>query len=1238
MSNNTTRIVPGERPTRVLGGVAADRAADRAEAAEAGAVAAAAGVDTAVNTASGHADSAAASALAAQTAASAINNLRDIVSFDEGGSRALQFTTSVGLALMLSTGAFAFTTETTDERPHYKDGVVAGFYLEHGETINGGQFDSVVPVSGDPEFVTDQTRGGSADTQYPGQHAAADRFGTTGKCHLLIQGNANGQCRYNDLTVDVVAGDVVRVVVPVHMHNVPSAASTFDVIRTRQISGSHSALAAQVSFDAAGLIDPDTFTLPSAALDGGVLDGGTTVIGSNQVWVFWMDFVATATATIGYVLREPQAAVGSEIALHEAYFVPNPKGPPSPLPYCKRATTFEPDNIAAASAVEFLDVQFRRLARRNTRAVGTQVRVPQVQIEGNRYSRSRPDWPYEDEIRICRSRVAAGRNLILPCWNAALDHAQLGVFRSPTFFGSYRFADPVVTKSASGSEATRGDITIRGASDTDLLEIPWITIDTSRAHCDSLRIDCIAHSAGSEWLTQYGQVGADANPVCTISAETSIEMQIGGHVSHPYAHGRLRTADFKDASVEKGIIHYVGNCEYQIASVNLTLNNFFSWGAGRVLKIQTTSVDDVITFAGSNHFIGNFSVDGYYHGRGTLSGLLDGLVMVDTTYLRTHFYQSAPDLGIQIDDGTGWQDFADWAAQEGLSLADAELALPTNREFGVLGRIGTVYSAGSPRTWTDLIEDPTFETQTITTMAADGNSGDGDFSGPVTADADLPTGDYKLTLIQDESVSEPNPNFTVTGPDGYFEAGELGVAFDAGGMQFTLASGTVDFMTGDSFTIRLKEVNLSSAVMRVSQWTADANGATSFDTPGYQWHMESTPQSDGTKNEVIPFDTAFISTGGAPASPTNLHIRMVRGNGEYDSTTGVWTENVDSDQGSVQANTGFHSDPWQGNVTNSKWLNFEIRNAFVRARAQSVIFLSSNSTVGQIIGGKLTNFCGLIDGANTVVAGGGDASGDMTIENALIGNIDEQFRFSSGVKNTALYRSTNTPLTLTNCFAVVQQSEDGATENNDALSTSAGGVITGTATLIRSGFINGGRYTDATPVKDGSGNITKPTLEMLVADPETMLQNTLFHPTNPVWNWRTSEYGLKFFGFDPFAPIKTMLDSGINFLETAAFVNAVLHQVPAAHGEAVNTAAIGDEIILYEDFDTAKSKVLRLPGHTIDFAFGDGYGKDGPFEITSDGRILFRRLVTGMDRCRPIITRKPDGTYGPLVTIDITIA
>lgn len=79
-----------------------------------------------------------------------------------------------------------------------------------------------------------------------------------------------------------------------------------------------------------------------------------------------------------------------------------------------------------------------------------------------------------------------------------------------------------------------------------------------------------------------------------------------------------------------------------------------------------------------------------------------------------------------------------------------------------------------------------------------GNTGDG-VMGTITTASEAITGDYVLTIT--EAVANGGV-FELVDPLGSLVGtGSVGVAFDAGGLSFTLADGAADFIVDDVFTI-----------------------------------------------------------------------------------------------------------------------------------------------------------------------------------------------------------------------------------------------------------------------------------------------------------------------------------------------------------------------------------------------------------------------------------------------------
>ncbi len=84
------------------------------------------------------------------------------------------------------------------------------------------------------------------------------------------------------------------------------------------------------------------------------------------------------------------------------------------------------------------------------------------------------------------------------------------------------------------------------------------------------------------------------------------------------------------------------------------------------------------------------------------------------------------------------------------------------------------------------------------------NTGNG-VMGAITVTARTPTGRYRLT------ITEPAANagtFAVFNPNGtLLDTGTVAVAFNSGGLAFTLADGAADFVAGDGFTIDVLPLN-----------------------------------------------------------------------------------------------------------------------------------------------------------------------------------------------------------------------------------------------------------------------------------------------------------------------------------------------------------------------------------------------------------------------------------------------
>lgn len=107
-------------------------------------------------------------------------------------------------------------------------------------------------------------------------------------------------------------------------------------------------------------------------------------------------------------------------------------------------------------------------------------------------------------------------------------------------------------------------------------------------------------------------------------------------------------------------------------------------------------------------------------------------------------------------------------------------------------------------------------------VAVAGNTGNGTV-GSLTADTGAKPGTYRITIVEPASNGG---TFTVEDPDGVQQpSGTIGVAYSAGGINFTLADGATDFVAGDAFTVAVSYATGASADRYVLHDPALANGA-----------------------------------------------------------------------------------------------------------------------------------------------------------------------------------------------------------------------------------------------------------------------------------------------------------------------------------------------------------------------------------------------------------------------------
>jgi hypothetical protein len=114
---------------------------------------------------------------------------------------------------------------------------------------------------------------------------------------------------------------------------------------------------------------------------------------------------------------------------------------------------------------------------------------------------------------------------------------------------------------------------------------------------------------------------------------------------------------------------------------------------------------------------------------------------------------------------------------------------------GKIQAVGTYEISNKP-----TIVDPSGEVAFEAAAVADGGNAGNGTMGAITVDEDFAQlGDYTLLIIGEDADAGV---FIVKDPDNnIIGAGTVGVAFDEGGLAFTLADGANDFEVGDKFTI-----------------------------------------------------------------------------------------------------------------------------------------------------------------------------------------------------------------------------------------------------------------------------------------------------------------------------------------------------------------------------------------------------------------------------------------------------
>ncbi len=122
---------------------------------------------------------------------------------------------------------------------------------------------------------------------------------------------------------------------------------------------------------------------------------------------------------------------------------------------------------------------------------------------------------------------------------------------------------------------------------------------------------------------------------------------------------------------------------------------------------------------------------------------------------------------------------------------------------GMLTREGIILLSGSGVCLTGLVLGAELTGAAAISAALGTNTGNGAM-GAIAVASPAKVGDYHLLFI------EPAANagtFVVEDPDGVeIGHGNVGVAFNAGGLSFTLADGATDFVSGDSLTISVTGV------------------------------------------------------------------------------------------------------------------------------------------------------------------------------------------------------------------------------------------------------------------------------------------------------------------------------------------------------------------------------------------------------------------------------------------------
>lgn len=117
---------------------------------------------------------------------------------------------------------------------------------------------------------------------------------------------------------------------------------------------------------------------------------------------------------------------------------------------------------------------------------------------------------------------------------------------------------------------------------------------------------------------------------------------------------------------------------------------------------------------------------------------------------------------------------------------------------GSRSRENIVVSAGAGKLAAGTLLGEITAANAMVPTAAGGNTGNGTI-GSIAITSDAVSGTYLLTITE---AAANGGSFEVTSSSGaVIGTGEVGVAFEAAGIGFTLADGSTDFAEGDAFTL-----------------------------------------------------------------------------------------------------------------------------------------------------------------------------------------------------------------------------------------------------------------------------------------------------------------------------------------------------------------------------------------------------------------------------------------------------